>query len=84
MFNTSFQNHSVKEIRLTGNHLDVTVISNACFAFHLEKLFYSINILQPVWIDLTRQVFRRGGGGVLLGILGGGSPNPDPISDQKM
>ena len=29
-----------------------------------------------------------GGGGVLLGILGGGvplgSPNPDPISDQKM
>ena len=21
---------------------------------------------------------------VLLGILGGGSPNPDPISDQKM
>ena len=30
----------------------------------------------------------RRGGGVLLGILGGGvppgSPNPDPISDQKM
>ena len=30
-----------------------------------------------------------GGGGVLLGILGGGvvppgSPNPDPVSDQKM
>ena len=29
-----------------------------------------------------------GGGGVLLGILGGrvppGSPNPEPISDQKM
>ena len=29
-----------------------------------------------------------GGGGVLLGILGGGvppgSPNPDPISDQKI
>ena len=53
-FNTSFQNHSVKEMRLTGNYLDVSVISNECFAFHLEKLFYSINILQPVRIDLTR------------------------------
>ena len=36
-------------------------------------------------------MIRRGeirGGGVVLGILGGGvppaSPNPDPISDQKM
>ena len=32
--------------------------------------------------------FFRSGGGVLLGILGGGvppgSPNPDPISDQKL
>jgi len=31
---------------------------------------------------------KRPGGGVLLGIFGGGvppaSPNPDPISDQKM
>ena len=34
------------------------------------------------------RVYSRGGGGVLLGILGGGVPpgssNPDPISDQKM
>ena len=33
-------------------------------------------------------VREGGGGGVLLGILGGrvppGSPNPEPISDQKM
>ena len=33
-------------------------------------------------------IFDPGGGGVHLGILGGvvqpGSPNPDPISDQKM
>ena len=35
-----------------------------------------------------REIPRGGGRAVLLGILGGavppGSPNPDPISDQKM
>ena len=41
---------------------------------------------------MTKKQSREGGGGgeggVTLGILGGGvppdSPNPDPISDQKM
>ena len=36
----------------------------------------------------SRRVWRGGGEWVLLGILGGGvppgSPNPDPISDQKL
>ena len=36
----------------------------------------------------TVAIVDRGGGGVLLGVLGGGvpprSPNPDPISDLKM
>ena len=36
----------------------------------------------------TVAIVDRGGGGLLLGVLGGGvpprSPNPDPISDLKM
>ena len=39
-------------------------------------------------IQLTLSLRRTPPGGVLLGIFGGGvppgSPNPDPISDQKM
>ena len=47
--------------------------------------------LDRVWFlsfVLNRVHNLRPGGGLLLGILGGGvlpgSPNPDPISDQKM
>ena len=40
------------------------------------------------WQDSNPDLCARGGGGVLLGILGGGVPpgsqNPDPISEQKM
>ena len=44
--------------------------------------------MYEVYEVLMSQV-NWGGGGVLLGILGGGvvspgSPNPDPVSDQKM
>ena len=42
--------------------------------------------IEPQHIHSTQ--LTPGGGGVLLGILGGdvppGSPNRDPISDQKM
>ena len=41
-----------------------------------------------IFLKLHRDLSSGKGGGVLLGILGGGmppgSPNPDPISDQKM
>ena len=46
------------------------------------------NIRWTKFIDAAIQMLGGGGGGVLLGILGGAvppsSPNPDPISDQKM
>ena len=50
-------------------------------------IFYSVRMYE-VYEVLMSQV-NWGGGGVLLGILGGGvvppgSPNPDPVSDQKM
>ena len=49
-------------------------------------IFYSVRMYE-VYEVLMSQV--NWGGGVLLGILGGGvvppgSPNPDPVSDQKM
>ena len=49
--------------------------------------------LDRVWflsfvLNRVHNLRPGGGGGLLLGILGGGvlpgSPNPDPISDQKM
>ena len=49
-------------------------------------IFYSVRMYE-VYEVLMSQV--NWGGGVFLGILGGGvvppgSPNPDPVSDQKM
>ena len=49
-------------------------------------IFYSVRMYE-VYEVLMSQV--NWGGGGLLGILGGGvvppgSPNPDPVSDQKM
>ena len=50
-----------------------------------------VNILLSQNVRGLRGAYVAGqlGGGVLLGILGGGvvppgSPNPDPVSDQKM
>ena len=45
-------------------------------------------ILAKVIVTFVLSMTPRGGGGVVLRILGGvvspGSSNPDPISDQKM
>ena len=51
-------------------------------------IFYSVRMYE-VYEVLMSQVNWGGGGWVFLGILGGGvvplaSPNPDPVSDQKM
>ena len=57
------------------------------FSFCSDRTEYNVN--QPLKL-MTEKQSREGvgGGGVTLGILGGGvppdSPNPDPISDQKM
>ena len=50
-------------------------------------IFYSVRMYEVY--EVLRSQVNWGGGGVLLGIFGGGvvlpgSPNPDPVSDQKM
>ena len=62
------------------------------FAFEPEKFpglsRNGLLICPNVKLDSKRNLALHRGGGVLLGILGGGvpagSPNPDPISDQKI
>ena len=73
MFNTSFQNHFagfVNEIRLTGNHLDVSVISTNALLFIWRNNFTHLTFYNLV--ELTWQDKFFPGGGVLVGILGGG------------
>ena len=58
------------------------MLKNRC----VVNIFLSQNVRGLRGAYVTGQL---GGGGVLLGILGGGvvspgSPNPDPVSDQKM
>ena len=47
-----------------------------------------LEVFRPARIQTLTSAPERGGGGVLLGILGGDVPpdsqNPDPISEQKM
>ena len=57
MFNTSFQNHFagfVNEIRLTGNHLDVSVISTNALLFIWRNNFTHLtfyNLVELTWQD---------------------------------
>ena len=63
------------------------MIATICSIYKICVVTIKTNIFGKVITAQHLQVILHGGG-VLLGILGGGvppgSPNPDPISDQKM
>ena len=52
------------------------------------ELFIIFDIFQQIAFKLGKCIGFKRGVGLLLGIIGGGvppgSPNPNPISDQKM